>query len=344
MTVTHLDSRRNKILEFIIQTYVETACPVGSRAVVKRCHLRLSPATVRNVMGDLEEHSLLSHPHTSAGRVPTDRGYRYYVDLLMVPQVLSEQEIRAMDALAKNPADEPLDLLREAARLLARLTGQAGAVLAPCMMQSALRRVDLIPVNEHRALCVLVTTDGMLKTVYLEFEELVDTAELSRVARFLNQELSGQVLGAVSGRLEQALVDTTNAFSHLYRRAQELWKFNEFEDLLLVEGFSRLMSHPEFRDPEGAWRLLEALEVRQPLVEFFSEVSRQGRRTVAIGSQNSVPGFERCSIVAAPYRVGDRPTGAIGVIGPVRMEYSKVIPVIDRMAEAIGRAMERFAA
>lgn len=342
MDTSSAASRRNKILEFTIQTYVETAEPVGSHEVCRRFHLRWSPATVRNVMGDLEEEKLLTHPHTSAGRIPTVRGYRYYVDVLMAPQVLTEAERRTLAALGAERADDPLELLREAARTLAVLTGQTAMVLAPRLRQSTLRRIDLIPVDAHRVLGLVMTRDGLLQHAYLELEESVDSEELARVARFLNEELSGQLLSEIHDHLQQILIGSTNAFSHLFKRAQEVWALGGFLDTeqpVFVEGVSHLLVQPEFRQIEHSRPLLEALERRHPVVELLEQTMEHGRRRTSIGEH---PGFGRCSVVSAPYRAGNRLAGAVGVLGPTRMEYARVVALVDQTAEQITRSMERF--
>lgn len=346
MDVTNVESRRNKILEFIIKTYVETAAPVGSHAVCQRFHLRVSPATVRNVMGELEGHRLLSHPHTSAGRVPTDQGYRYYVDHLMVPQTLTESEAAAIEALGRARVDDPLELLETASHVVAELTGEASAVLAPRPMHGTLRRIELIPVDTRRVLGVLMTTEGLLRHAVLELNETVDAAELGRVSRFLNEELGGHPLADVPDRLQQALMDATNAFTYLYKRAFELWSLGGFVDLeetMYVEGASHVLAQPEFRDAQRGRQFLEVLELEQPFTALLARTREAGRRQTMIGSEIPYPSLTWCSVVSAPYRVGPQVAGAVGVIGPTRMEYPRAVAVVDRVAEVVGRAMERFA-
>lgn len=345
MLASDVESRRNKLLEFVIQTYVETAEPVGSHEVCRRFHLRLSPATVRNVMGDLEDDELLTHPHTSAGRIPTTHGYRYYVDLLMAPQTLTDAELRAIAALSQPIVDDPLAVLQEAARVVAVLTGQTAVALAPRLRQSTLRRIELIPVDTHRVLSLVVTSDGLLQHTYLELEELVDSDELARLSRFLNEQLSGQLLGEVEEHLQQALMDATNAFNYLYKRAQTLWAMGGFEAAepsVFIEGVSHLLIQPEFRHAEQSRPLLEALELRQPIAAVLEEAMAEGRRRTVIGAEHGAPGLTRCSIVSAPYRAGGRMAGALGVLGPTRMDYARVVSVVDLAAEQISRAMERF--
>lgn len=347
MDVTHVESRRKKILDFIIQTYVETAAPVGSEEVCRRFHLRVSPATVRHVMGELEDEALLSHPHTSAGRVPTDHGYRYYIDLLMTPHALVESEQQAIEALAQEGMDDPLDLLQAAAHLVAELTGEASAVLAPHAPASTLRRIDLIPVDSRRVLGVLMTDDGFLRHAFLELAQMMDAEEMGRVSRFFNEELGGQSLMTVHERLQQTFRDSDNAFNYLYKRAQELWElggFMETEATLVVEGVSRLLAQPEFRDVRRSHRVVEAVERRRPVASVFLETMAQGRRRVVIGAEHTDAGLGDCGVVSAPYRAGARVAGALGVIGPTRMEYPRVVAIVDRAAQAISRAMDRFMA
>ena len=347
MSTTHLETRRNKILEFTIQTYVETAQPVGSHEVCRRFHLRVSPATVRNVMGQLERDALLTHPHTSAGRVPTQRGYRYYVDLLMAPQRLSDPELRAVQALADEIGDDPWELLRQAARVLAVLSGQASMTFSLPMAEGIFRRLELIPMAPHRVLGILMTTDGLFKQVFLELQETVDAAEIARLSRFFNEELSGALLGGVSERLQQALMDATNALNYLYKRASDVWALGDFagqEATLFVDGVSHVLMQPEFRDARQAHHLLQQLEHRETLARLLAETVRQGRSRIMIGSELGTSGMEHCSVVSAPYRVGTRVAGAVSVLGPARMDYPKVVHLVDEVAAILGRAMEHFAA
>lgn len=347
MSTTHLETRRNKILEFIIQAYVETAQPVGSYEVCRRFHLRVSPATVRNVMGQLERDALLTHPHTSAGRVPTQRGYRYYVDLLMAPQRLSETEVRAIQALVHEAGDDPLELMRQAARVLAVLSGQASLAFSLPMAEGIFRRLELIPMDPHRVLGIMMTTDGLLKHVFLELQETVDVAEIARLNRFFNEELSGELLGGVGERLQQALMDATNALNYLYKRASDVWALGDFagqEATLFIDGVSHVLMQPEFRDPRHAHHLLQLLEHREALARLLAETVRQGRSRIMIGSELGTPGMEHCSVVSAPYRVRSRVAGAVSVLGPARLDYPKIVHLVDEVAVALGRAMEYFAA
>ncbi len=344
METGHFESRRNKILEFIIKTYVETAEPVGSVEVCRRFHLRVSPATVRHVMGELEHEKLLTHPHTSAGRIPTPRGYRYYVDLLMTPQTLTTAEAEAIHALIRQ-GDDPLEVLETAAQLIADLTGQASAVLAPRMLQSTVRRIELIPMNGRRVLGVVMTNEGVLRHAYLDFPEEIELSELERLSRFLNEELQGHVLSDVESQFERALLDVTSAFNHLYKRAQELWAlggFAEADETLYLEGVAHLLAQPEFHNARQSHRLMAALEAETSVAAVLNETASHGRRCVVIGPENAREELGGCSVVSAPYRAGNRVAGALGVIGPTRLDYPRVAAIVDEAAEAVSQAMARF--
>ena len=345
MDTTLIESRRNKILECIIETHIQTASPVGSHEVCRRYHLQLSPATVRNVMGELEGETLVTHPHTSAGRVPTNRGYRFFVDSLMAPQRLSEAELRSIDALAREPQDGPVELLRSAAHVAAVLSGQAGIALAPRLTQSALRRIELIPVDTHRVLGIIVTAEGLLKHSVLEFQEVVDSQELARLSRFLSEELDGETLGGVHEHLQHALMDASNAFNYLYRRAQEFLELGGFlaHDVdLIIERVSHLLDQPEFRHAEQGRPLLAALEAGTSFLAALEQTIQHGRLRLVIGTENAGSGLSLCSIVSIPYRAGARLAGAIGVVGPARMDYGRVVSIVDRVADVVSRGMSRF--
>ena len=197
----------------------------------------------------------------------------------------------------------------------------------------------------RRVLGLILTRDGMLQQAYLELDDPVEADELARLSRFLNEQLSGQVLCEIETRLQQALMDATNAFSYLYKQAHELWVLGGFVEtapILFVEGVSHLLIQPEFRQADQHQLLLEALELRQPVAALLEDTMIKGRRRVVIGVEHAWPGLIRCSVVSAPYRIGGRLVGAVGVLGPTRMDYGRVTSIVDQTSDEISRAMGRF--
>ncbi len=343
MTVTDLRTRGHRILEAIILSYTESAQPVGSEFVWQNFGLGVSPATIRNVMVELEEQGLITHPHTSAGRVPTDRGYRYYADLLMQPKQLRPEEEQVVEEVAQFNAEEAEELLQEATQRLAELAQEAGVALVPPLSQGSFRHLELICMDQREIVGVLIATEGLVKHIVLELEEAVDQEELGRISRFLNQELSGMPLGQIHSYLERCLLEASSSFFHLYKKAQDLFSSGPFlqeEEGLVLEGASRILEAPEFRDVRRTRELLKGLEEKEELVELLKRDLTAEEVKLHIGAENRGSFLTHCTIVAAPYRLRGGMTGTIGVLGPTRMNYPRVTALVGRMAQAVSRAFQ----
>ena len=343
MSVTDLKSRSHKILEAIILSYAESANPVGSESVWQNYGLGVSPATIRSVMVELEGQGLITHPHTSAGRIPTDHGYRYYVDLLMEPRRIPSSEEAFINGIVEAEADDTQQLLEEAAHRLAELTQEAAVVLVPQLAQGSFRRLELISIDPHEIVGALIATEGLVRHVMLELDEPVEEDELIRINRFLNQELAGMPLGQVHAYLERCLLETTGSFFHLYKRAKDLLSLGPFfqeESALILDGTSRILEAPEFRDIDRTRRLLKALEMKEELVELLRRDLAAEEVKLHIGQENRGTSLTDCTLVAAPYRLRGGVMGAIGVLGPTRMYYPRVTAIVGRMAQAVSRAFQ----
>jgi heat-inducible transcriptional repressor len=343
MSLTHLKSRIHRILEAIIQTYAESGVPVGSEVLCQRYNFGLSSATIRNVMVDLEGQGLITHPHTSAGRIPTDKGYRYYADVLMEPKRLSAEEQSAIDLLAQFKAENPFELLEEAAELLTQMTRDAGVVLVPQLTQDSFRNIRFIQVDRKEVVGVLISSEGLIKDIRMELEEAVGEEELARIERFLNQELAGMPLSHVDDYMERALLETKESFFQLNKRALELLSLGSlFEDeaSLILEGASAILEAPEFQDIERTRRLLKGLEAKEELAELLRRDLSADEVRFHIGSENRETSLTDCTIAAAPYRLRGGLSGALGVLGPTRMDYPRVSALVRRTAQAVTRAFE----
>ena len=335
MSKIALVSRSNRL-------YADSALPVGSEVLWQRHGFGVSPATIRNVMAELESQELVTHPHTSAGRVPTDRGYRYYVDLLMEPRRLRPEEETTIDSMMRSDRDDPVQFLQQAARHLAELTHEASVVLVPQLAEGSFRHLKLICMDAHEVVGVLIATEGMIKHVLLEIEEPVDQDEMARIERFLNQELSGMPLTHVHQYLERAMLENS-AFFHLYKRSMDLLKLSPFFEetpALILEGTRWLFDAPEFQKMERARRLIRGLEEHDELEEILRKDMDAGGVKVHIGFENRGTSLTDCTVVAAPYRMRGGATGVIAVVGPTRMNYPWVTGVVGRAAQALCRAFQ----
>jgi heat-inducible transcriptional repressor len=344
-TADELTPRERRILEAVIQTYVQTAEPAGSRVLSRRFGLGVSPATIRNTMSDLEDKGFLSHPHTSAGRVPTDKAYRAYVDALLgAPAIVVAERERLREELgAGNSTIETI--LRRAAQSLGVLTQELGVALGPRLDAAVLRRLELVQVGSERLLLVLTLDGGVVRTVFVEVRgALADTA-LTEVTRVLNERLAGHTLRELRASVAERLRDTAT-----HAEAAELLNIfvQEGEQLLdaalptgegsvIVGQASVLASQPEFGGAESLRRLLTLTEQPARLADALRRKHRGDERpgvSITIGAEHGDPELDQFTVVTAEYHAGAL-TGVIGVIGPTRMPYEKVISLVQHTSRLL---------
>jgi heat-inducible transcriptional repressor len=340
MYVTDYNQRRNRILESIIEAYVSTASPVGSELIARKLRSTLSPATIRNIMVELEEAGYVEQPHTSAGRVPTFRGYRYYVDSLMEVRKLSAEQLQQMIQLVQPEEMEVELLLDRVSEVLAELTQQAAFVVAPTVRQSTVRQIELVPLSVRKILCVLVTNhEEMFASHVVEVEEPISRDEAAALVRFINTQLAGLPFNDVIGSLERRLLAESDTFYHLVKRSLDILQHalsTEPEERFFLEGTSYVVAQPEFRrDPKKAHQLLKSLESQHELSERVRRDLSRERVQVRIGDEIQVPGYEGCSYVTAPFLLDGRIAGGVGVLGPTRMDYPRMSAWVEGMARAL---------
>jgi heat-inducible transcriptional repressor len=346
MNITDFEQRRNKILELIIEAYVSTASPVGSEAIARKLRSTISPATIRNIMVELEEAGFVEQPHTSAGRVPTERGYRFYVDSVMDVRHLPQDELHQLEALIQPTELEVEPLLEHAARVLAQVAQQAAFVVAPTVKQSTVKQVELVPLSVRRLLCVLVANEEMVVSHVVEIEEPMSRDEAAALARFLNTELVGLLFGDLIGSLERRMLAENDSFYHLARRSLSILQHalsTEPNERLLLDGTSYVVSQPEFsRDPRKAHALLRGLDEEAALLACIRHDLRTQGVRVRIGREVHVPGLEECSYVATPVAIGEDIIGGIGVLGPKRMDYPRMRSVVEGMGRCLTELLTRW--
>jgi len=340
MSVTDSDQRRNRILDAVVEMYVSTAQPVGSEVIARKLRSSVSPATIRNVMAELEDEGLLMQPHTSAGRVPTDRGYRFYVDRLMPARRLSPEQQQQLEALIQPQGPEVNELLERASLILAQMSQQAALVLGPSVRQSRLRQVELVPLGVRKILCILVASEEMIASHVVEVEEPMSRDEAVSLGRFLNTELAGMPFTEVMELLERRLLAQTDSFYHFVKRSLDVLQpalSSEWHGHLFLEGASNVVGQPEFRkDARKAHDLLKGLEAQKPLIERLAEEFATYRAQVRIGRELQPLGLEECSIVTAPIVFDEQVMGGIGILGPKRMDYPRMAAWAEGMALMLG--------
>ncbi|MEW5702378.1 MAG: heat-inducible transcriptional repressor HrcA [Candidatus Zixiibacteriota bacterium] len=343
MAFEHLSGREQEILRVLIEHYVATAEPVGSRVLATRYRIGLSPATIRNTMQDLEEMGLIRQPHTSAGRVPTDEGYRVFVDNLLEPQPVPNDLARRLReeiaAASKRAVDE---ILEQTAHVLAGVTSQIGVTLAPSFQKGTVSHIELIPVAERRMLVVLSIQSGLVRTILLEVSSDVDRKTIEATQSALNERLAGQPLGSIKSTAAERMKGDSRADARLVRlfidAAEDLVERPPGE-ALHVNGTANLFTQPEFADHEVLGGVLRVIEERTPIVELLRSRGMGEGIVVTIGREVSLRGAEGCSLVSASYQAG-RIEGTIGVIGPTRMEYAKLVSVVDYVAKLLSEQIE----
>ena len=339
-----MKTRTHKILEAIIRTYAELGNPVGSEFLLQKYQLGVSSATIRNIMAELEAQGVITHPHTSAGRVPTDHGYRYYVDLLMEPQRLLPQEDDQIESAADFPAEDPLDFLEHASRILSNLAQEAGVALMPQFIHGTFRRLDLIPLGSQEILAVLLSHEGLVKHGHWESEEPFEPEELKHLESFINQELSGMALSQASSYLPQLLRASNDPELARWKdspQVQRLGALFQQEPSVILEGTSWVLEAPEFQDIQRTRRLIRGLEDSSELALILQRDLWAREVKLHIGSENRDTALVDCSIVAAPYRLMGGVMGTIGVLGPTRMDYPRVTGLVQRMAECVSQVMQQ---
>ena len=337
-----LSDRERRVLEAVVQSYVETAEPVGSRNIARRFRLGVSAATVRNAMSDLEDRGLLSHPHTSAGRVPTDRAYRMYVDSLMsIARPTPEEEAAVREELTAEGSAIGA-ILRRAAQVLGVLTQELGVAVAPTLEDATLERLELLSVSSERLMLVLTLRSGLVRTIFVEVPGTIHPQALATVAAILNDRLAGCTLREIRQTVRERLRDTARTPSEhelldiFLATSEQIFEMPApgVEDVLLGRT-SVLAEQPEFQSGQRMRELLSLTEQRQDLRRVLGERVRSMGITITIGGENPEQRLSRLSVVTSPYRVGAL-SGVIGVIGPTRMPYEKIVALVEHTSRMVG--------
>ncbi len=335
MAFEKLSEREKQILYNLIDYYIATAGPVGSRVIASKFRMGISSATIRNTLQDLEEMGLVQQPHTSAGRIPTDLGYRVYVDYLLKPEVLTQSEKDAIrDSILKEGRGVN-EILGQTCKVLGDITHQLGVTIAPKFEGGSLKRLELIPVSEGRIMVVVVVQSGLARSVILEVETAVPEKDLREMESVLNERLVGLTLGQIRETVSERLEDVSGhgRLVHLIVNSKDkIWTDGRVEDIHL-SGVDNLLAQPEFADMEKISGLVRFLEDGSTLSDFLSDAQEEGL-IITIGRENKFTKIMECSLVTSSYRVGNI-SGKIGIIGPTRMPYNKLASVVEHTARTI---------
>ena len=339
----NLDDRSRSVLLEIVNTYIEKADPVGSRSISKRYSENLSPATIRNVMADLEELGYLNQPHTSAGRVPTDKGYRFFVDhLLKPPNFLMETEnlTRSMEYGAEGKNLQ--EILENICANLSESSRQTGLIMIPSFSNTLFKHIEFVKVGKNEVLAVFFSELGLLQNKIIPIEKEMTQEELTSITRYLNEEFSGKSIKWIRRELLHRLKHEKDHYNELMRKAMELSsrliREEKDDEKLLVEGALNLFDQPEFNaDVEKIKALLKTLEEKTKLVKLLDSCLHHDGMTILIGEEHLDEEMQSCSLIAQNYQLDSEKVGTLAVVGPKRMDYKNVISLVDQTAKMVSR-------
>src|SRR5690606_16531738 len=349
--IIELSERSKQIFRQIVDTYVETGEPIGSRTIARRPDQHLSPASIRNVMADLEDAGLLFAPHTSSGRVPTDLGFRLYVDGLLEAGNINEEDRARIDSLAAGSGRSLEAVLSEATSALSSLSRYAGLVVAP-KAEHPFKQVEFVPLGPGRALVVVVADNGMVENRFIDVPVGISASALIEAGNYLTARLAGRSLAEARRQIEREIGERKSELDSLASKVVEaglaVWGNDQASDegVLIVRGHAKLLEDvTSLADLERIRALFDLLETKKNLLRLIELVQGAQGVQIFIGAENELFGMTGCSMVVAPYQTGDeerkagRIVGAIGVIGPTRMNYARIIPMVDYTARVISRLL-----
>ena len=342
---TTLSDRAQKLLKLLIEMHIRDGLPVGSRALSREESVELSPASVRNVMADLEDLGLVAAPHTSAGRVPTVEGYRLFVDSLLTVNTLDERHIRAIEGGFSGAPDQQ-QIIRSASDLLSHLTSLAGVVMIPRISQRILRQIEYLPLSNNRVLEILVTNEQEVQNRILHLGRELTLSQLQQAANYLTQTFSGMELQQIRPKLvvqmDRLRVDMNELMSTLVEvAADSLGEKPEQDGDLLVAGETNLMAYNEMASVAKLRDLFDAFGQKRDILHLLDQSLDAKGVQIFIGHESGYRPLDNCSLVTAPYHNEDRVVGVLGVIGPTRMAYEQVIPIVDITAKLLGAALKQ---
>ncbi|OGR86512.1 MAG: heat-inducible transcription repressor HrcA [Elusimicrobia bacterium RIFCSPLOWO2_01_FULL_60_11] len=353
------EHRKKKVLQTVVHEYVRSGKPVGSNAIVTTGRLGLSSATVRNILSELEKEDLITHPHTSAGRVPTDKGYRLYVDSLIELQRLAVQEEQKIRKEYESRTQEIEVLMSQTSKMLSSLSHYTGFVMSPKLEKNKFAHMELVPLGERKILAAMVTESGLTKHFILRPDAEIPREQLRGISRIMNESFQGSTLQEVqlnmTERLEQAREQYKNISSLAQEIGQEIGRLSASD--LYVEGTSNILSLPDFSKTEEIHDFFKLIEEKEMLAKVFerelldnsaesfpagTHLKESKRVHVRIGSENTAKGLKNLSLVSSTYQLPDRTVGVLGILGPKRMEYSKMMALVNYVSQTMGRFLKEF--
>ncbi len=336
-----LSEREQKVLEAVVMNHVQSGKPIGSRTMAKLFDFKLSPATLRNVMADLEEKGYLKHPHKSAGRIPTEVGYRYYINHLEQGSMIGQDEKRLIkDFFGEAENIEVKSLLTKIPEILSMLTNYMGIVFLPAHETFVLLHIECIRLNARKALLVMVPDTGIVQNRVIALDESITQDELNKISRFLNDHFAGMAFSEIRRRILSMMKQEKSMYDSLIKQALQVSKDafkEEKKGELYVGGASNIVNQPEFADFNKLRDIFKAFEEKSKIVKILNECLIDREMNISIGSENTVPDLHEISFVTSTYKKESQVMGALGVVGPVRMPYPKIMSLVKYTAKTLSR-------
>ncbi len=339
-----LSERAQYLLKSLVERYIADGQPVGSRVLAKDSGIKLSPATVRNVMSDLEDLGLITSPHTSAGRIPTVQGYRLFIDTLLTIEPLADTQVAAFQAQLESQAKEASaeHLIEKASGMLSAVTKMAGVVMLPRHDKVILKHIEFLILSTNSILVIMVVNNDEVINKVINTQREYSSIELQQTANFLNQEYAGHELSNIRSSLYKSMQEVREDMHRIMQTAVEMADQvidkNKDADFILA-GETNLMQYNEMADVDKLRQLFEAFNTKQDVLHLLDNSIHADGMQIFIGEESGYSAFGECSVVTSPYQVDDQIVGVLGVIGPTRMAYDKVIPIVDVTAKLLGSVL-----
>ncbi|MFP4070952.1 MAG: heat-inducible transcriptional repressor HrcA [Desulfovibrionales bacterium] len=338
-----LSQREIEILATIVEDYIERAAPIGSRTVAKKSSLGLGPASIRNIMADLTEKGYLEQPHTSAGRVPSTAGFRFYVDRLVKVQPLSEAEKQTIKAQLDDTDLELSEVFKRASRLLSSFSKQVSMVLAPNRSAARWKQIEFVMIRKGLVMAILLLQEGIVENKVITVSDEITADDLVKYRNYLNEIFQGKTVSEVRTHLLREMQQARERFNRLYQKALLLARktFEDDEREMFVDGTVNILDQPEFADMETMREIFKVLEERSKLLELLDKITGKGGIKIVFGREAMLEEFPYCGLVSSAYGTEQSVHGALGIIGPLRMDYAKMVPVVDFTAQMLSNVLKK---
>ncbi|WP_421379966.1 heat-inducible transcriptional repressor HrcA [Bacillus salacetis] len=338
-----LTDRQLLILQVIIDDFIRSAQPVGSRSLSKKEEISFSSATIRNEMADLEEFGFIEKPHTSSGRIPSEKGYRYYVDHLLSPVQLEKKDVKTIRSIFAERIYEMEKVVERSAKILSELTNYTAIVLGPEVKENKLKKIQIIPINQETAVAIIVTDTGHVQNRMFTIPKAINSGDLEKLVNILNERLAGVPMTDLNDKIFKEVAQLLK--QHIENYDLMLHSLVNTMDLpvnekLFFGGKTNMLNQPEFNDIQKVRLLLNMIEQEEGIYDMIKHLPNGVN--VKIGKENNVTAMENCSLITASYSVADEKVGSIAILGPTRMEYSRVISLLNFLSEDMSKALTKL--